>query len=118
MMVKRFPQCIGYSTELMKTKTEFLVTEMNWPLKAVASIPQVLGYSLEKRTVPRCNVIKVLMSKGLLESELPPMSSVLTSTSESFLNLYVSKHDDKQLVAELMAIFNEIVFHSPIRRHT
>ncbi|AAC28516.1 putative transcription regulator mTERF family [Arabidopsis thaliana] len=105
MMFKRFPPCIGYSTEAVKKKTEFLVKEMNWPVKAVASIPQVLGYSLEKRTVPRCNVIKVLMSKGLLESELPPMSSVLTSTSESFLNLYVSKHDDKQLVAELMAIF-------------
>ncbi|KAG7587955.1 Transcription termination factor mitochondrial/chloroplastic [Arabidopsis suecica] len=106
MMFKRFPQCIGYSTELVKKKTEFLVKEMNWPLKAVASVPQVFGYSLEKRTVPRCNVIKILMSKGLLESELPPISSVLTSTSETFLNLYVRKHDDdKQLVAELMAIF-------------
>ncbi|CAH8256165.1 unnamed protein product [Arabidopsis lyrata] len=106
MMFKRFPQCIGYSTELVKKKTEFLVKEMNWPVKAVASVPQVLGYSLEKRTVPRCNVIKILMSKGLLESEIPPISSVLTSTSEVFLNLYVRKHDDdKQLVAELMAIF-------------
>ncbi|KAG7585849.1 Transcription termination factor mitochondrial/chloroplastic [Arabidopsis thaliana x Arabidopsis arenosa] len=105
MMVKRFPQCIGFSTELVKKKTEYLVKEMNWPLKAVASIPQVVGYSLEKRTVPRCNVIKVLISKGLLESELPAISSVLTSTSEKFLNCYVRKHDDKQLVAELMVIF-------------
>ncbi|CAH8256152.1 unnamed protein product [Arabidopsis lyrata] len=98
MMVKRFPQCIGYSTE-------YLVKEMNWPLKAVASIPQVLGYSLEKRTVPRCNVIKVLISKGLFGSELPPISSVLTSPREKFLNCYVRKHDDKQLVAELLVIF-------------
>ncbi|CAA7029825.1 unnamed protein product [Microthlaspi erraticum] len=110
-MVKRFPQCIGYSSESVKKKTEFLVKEMNWPLKAVASNPAVLGYSLEKRTVPRCNVIKALMSKGLLGdggSELPLMSSVLVCTDETFVNrfVFVRKHDDEELVAELMAIFH------------
>ncbi|CAH8256163.1 unnamed protein product [Arabidopsis lyrata] len=107
-MVKRFPQCIGLSAELVKKKTEFLVKKMNWPLKAVVSNPTVLGYSLEKRTVPRCNVIKALMLKGLLGdggSELPPMMSVLAITDKAFLNRYVMKHDDhKQLVPELMAI--------------
>uniref|UniRef100_A0A0D3BVL3 Uncharacterized protein n=1 Tax=Brassica oleracea var. oleracea TaxID=109376 RepID=A0A0D3BVL3_BRAOL len=37
---------------------------MNWPLEALVLFPQVLGLSLEKRTVPRCNVIKALMAKG------------------------------------------------------
>ncbi|CAA7029824.1 unnamed protein product [Microthlaspi erraticum] len=107
-MVKRFPQCIGYSSESVKKKTEFLVKKMNWPLKAVVSIPQVLGYSMEKRIVPRCSVIKALMSQGLLGngSELPPLSSVLTSSDEKFLNLYVRKHDGKQLIPELIFIFN------------
>ncbi|KAF8109863.1 hypothetical protein N665_0090s0045 [Sinapis alba] len=105
MILKRLPQCIGLSAESVKEKTEFLVKEMNWPLKAVVSTPAVLGYSLEKRTVPRCNVIKALMSKGLLGSELPPLSPVLAVTDEAFLNKYVRKQDDKELVAELMAIF-------------
>ncbi|KFK40597.1 hypothetical protein AALP_AA2G016300 [Arabis alpina] len=105
IMVKRFPPCIGYSAEAVKKKTEFLVKTMNWSLKAVVSNPAVIGYSLEKRTVPRCNVIKALVSKGLLGSELPKMSSVLVCTDEVFLNRFVRKHDDKELVAELMAIF-------------
>ncbi|KAG2302645.1 hypothetical protein Bca52824_031296 [Brassica carinata] len=60
MIVKRFPQCLGLSVELVKKKTEFLVKEMNWPLKAVVSHPQVLGYSMEKRMVPRCKFLKAI----------------------------------------------------------
>ncbi|CAE5962446.1 unnamed protein product [Arabidopsis arenosa] len=86
MMVKCYPQCIGYSAEMVKKKTEFVVKKMNWPLKVMTLFPQVLGYSMEKRIVPRCNVIKALMSKGSLGSELPPMASVLACTDQTFLN--------------------------------
>ncbi|CAL9237802.1 unnamed protein product [Arabidopsis halleri] len=89
MMVKRFPQCIGYSAEMVKKKTEFVVKKMNWPLKVITLFPQVLGYSMEKRIVPRCNVIKALMSKGSLGSELPPMPSVLACTDQTFLSRLV-----------------------------
>ncbi|ESQ29222.1 hypothetical protein EUTSA_v10024090mg [Eutrema salsugineum] len=86
-------------------KTEFVVKKMNWSLKALASNPAVFGYNMEKRIVPRCNVIKALLSKGLLGkgSELPPVSSVLSCTDEKFLNKYVMKHE--KLEPELMAIY-------------
>ncbi|EFH64314.1 hypothetical protein ARALYDRAFT_315190 [Arabidopsis lyrata subsp. lyrata] len=103
MMIKRYPQCIDYTAETVKKKTDFIVKKMNWPLEGLVLIPQIFGYSLEKRTVPRCNVIKTLMSKGLLGSEIPPMSSILTSTDQAFLRRYVMKYD--KLVPELMAIF-------------
>ncbi|CAH2047973.1 unnamed protein product [Thlaspi arvense] len=109
IMVKRFPQCVELTAETVKKKTDFLVKQMIWPLKALVTYPHVLGYSMEERIVPRCNVIKALMSKGLLGergSKLPSMSSVLSRTDETFLKRYVLKHDDKELVAELMAIFN------------
>ncbi|CAH2047974.1 unnamed protein product [Thlaspi arvense] len=107
MMLKRNPQYIGYSAESVKNKTEFLVKKMNWPIKALGSNPAVYNYSLEKRIVPRCNVIKALMSRGLLGngSELPPLYVVLPITDEAFLVKYVRNHDDKQLVLELMSIF-------------
>ncbi|KAG2317904.1 hypothetical protein Bca52824_021026 [Brassica carinata] len=38
---------------LVKEKIEFAVNQMNWPLKAVALFPQLLGYSMEKRLVSR-----------------------------------------------------------------
>ncbi|VVA93740.1 unnamed protein product [Arabis nemorensis] len=105
MMVKSYPSCIGLSAETVKNKTEFLVKKMKWSLKALVSNPSVFGYSLEKRSVPRCNVIKALMLKSLLASKLPPLSHVLAITDQAFLNKYVKIHDDKELVAELMAIF-------------
>ncbi|XP_024015485.1 transcription termination factor MTERF2, chloroplastic isoform X2 [Eutrema salsugineum] len=107
MMVKCYPQCIRYSAESVKKKTEFVVKKMNWPLKAVALFPQVLGYSMEKRIIPRCNVIKALMPKGLLGTELPSMPCVLACTDQAFLNKYLKNHEDKELVTELMAIFTK-----------
>uniref|UniRef100_M4EE57 Uncharacterized protein n=1 Tax=Brassica campestris TaxID=3711 RepID=M4EE57_BRACM len=108
MMIKRYPVCIGFSAETVKKKTEFLVEEMDWSLEAVVSHPQVFSYSMEKRMVPRCSVIRALMSKGLLGSELPSVCSVLACTDKMFLRRYVRKHDDKGLVAELMAIFTRV----------
>uniref|UniRef100_A0A1J3GI16 Transcription termination factor 3, mitochondrial n=2 Tax=Noccaea caerulescens TaxID=107243 RepID=A0A1J3GI16_NOCCA len=108
-MIKRFPQCLHLSVETVKKKTEFLVKKMDMPLKAVVSSPQLLGYNLEKRTVPRCNVIKALMAKGLVGSELSlSTSSVMAVTDEAFLNKYVRKQEDKKLVAELMTIFTTV----------
>ncbi|KFK37966.1 hypothetical protein AALP_AA3G052900 [Arabis alpina] len=106
LMVKCFPSCIGLSSKNVKKKIEYLVEKMNWPRKEVVMVPPVLGYSLEKRIVPRCNVIKALMSKGVIKggNEIPPMSSVLASSEDVFLNRFVLKHD--KLVPELMAIFN------------
>ncbi|XP_020890707.1 transcription termination factor MTERF4, chloroplastic, partial [Arabidopsis lyrata subsp. lyrata] len=103
MIIKGFPMCFGLSAETVKKKTEFLVKKMNWPLKSVVSNPAGLGYSLQKRIVPRCNVIKALMSKGSLGSELPSVASVLACTDQAFLNRYVVKDDDKLLVLKLMA---------------
>ncbi|EOA34091.1 hypothetical protein CARUB_v10021598mg [Capsella rubella] len=105
MLVKRFPQGIGLSAETVKKKTEFLVKKMNWPLKALVSNPAVLGYSMEKRIVPRSNVINALMPKGLIGNELPSISYVFICTNQVFLNRYVKKHEDKQLVTELMTIY-------------
>ncbi|XP_010430303.1 PREDICTED: transcription termination factor MTERF4, chloroplastic-like [Camelina sativa] len=105
MILKCFPMFFGLSIETVKKKTEFVVKKMNWLLKDMALFPQVLGYSLEKRIVPRCNVIKALMSRGSLGSKLPSMSSVLTSNDDDFLKRFVRKHNDEELVAELMAIF-------------
>ncbi|ESQ29231.1 hypothetical protein EUTSA_v10024133mg [Eutrema salsugineum] len=79
------------------SRDEFVMMVKHYPL--------VLGFSIEKRIVPRCNVIKALISKGLMGSDLPSVSYVLTWTDNVFLERCVMKHDDKQLVTELMAIF-------------
>ncbi|CAA7036677.1 unnamed protein product [Microthlaspi erraticum] len=102
-MIKRFPHCIAYSAESMKKKFEFLVEKMDWPLEDLVLIPTIIGYSMEKRIVPRCNVIKALMSRGLIGSVNPPISSVLICRDDEFLKRYVMKHG--KLVPELMDIY-------------
>ncbi|CAN8245037.1 unnamed protein product [Cochlearia groenlandica] len=105
-MVKLYPSCMGYSLETVKTKTEFLVKKMNWKLEDLVSQGHVLGLSMEKRIVPRCNVIRALMTKGLLGGELPSLSHAMAITEQVFLNRFVRKHHyDKKLVLELMAIY-------------
>ncbi|CAH8385951.1 unnamed protein product [Eruca vesicaria subsp. sativa] len=74
MMVKCFPQCLVHSTEMVTKIIEFMVKEMNWSV-TVSLFPHVISYSLDKRIVPRCNVIKALMLKGLLRSEPTSVSS-------------------------------------------
>ncbi|EFH52896.1 hypothetical protein ARALYDRAFT_907730 [Arabidopsis lyrata subsp. lyrata] len=100
MMIKRHPPCIAYSAESVKKKADFLMKEMKWSL-----CPKMLSYSMEERILPRCNVIKALMSKGLIGSEFPSAATVLICTNQSFLKKFVRKHEDKELVAELMALF-------------
>ncbi|CAN8269648.1 unnamed protein product [Cochlearia groenlandica] len=106
VIVKCYPSCIGLSAERVKKKIDFLVNKMNWPLKEVVVIPPALGYSLEKRIVPRCNVIKALMSKGVINEVdgNPPMSSVLASSDKVFINRFITRH--VKLVPELMAILS------------
>ncbi|KAH0884163.1 hypothetical protein HID58_060259 [Brassica napus] len=110
MMVKRFPPCLNMSAERVKKRTKFLVKKKNklmlrkmkWSLNAVASFPQVLGVSMEKRIVPRCNVMKALMLKGLLgdrDSILPDKESVLLCTDEEFLDSLLDA--EKYLVPKL-----------------
>ncbi|XP_010454678.1 PREDICTED: uncharacterized protein LOC104736405 [Camelina sativa] len=102
LIIKRHPQCVGLAADSVKKKTEFLVKTMGWSLKVVASTPIVLGFSLEKFIFPRCNVIRVLVTKGLID-EVPAISTVLTSPKLKFLKLFVEKH--KSVSLDLISIF-------------
>ncbi|RVX19171.1 Transcription termination factor MTEF1, chloroplastic [Vitis vinifera] len=48
------------------TGVDFLVNKMGWKLSAIIRVPITLGYSLEKRIIPRCSVGKVLILKGFV----------------------------------------------------
>ncbi|CAF1838843.1 unnamed protein product [Brassica oleracea var. botrytis] len=66
---------------MVMKKIEFLVNDINCTVKVVVSNPSVLDYSLEERTILRCKLIKDIMSKGLLGTELPSTKTVLDKAS-------------------------------------
>ena len=66
---------------MVMKKIEFLVNDINCTVKVVVSNPSVLDYSLEERTILRCKLIKDIMSKGLLGTELPSTKTALDKAS-------------------------------------
>ncbi|RVX20575.1 hypothetical protein CK203_002821 [Vitis vinifera] len=62
---------------------DFLMNKMGWQRKAVARVPLVLCYSLNKRVIPRCAVVQVLQSEGL--------SSNMKNKFPQLLNVYKGK---------------------------
>ncbi|CAN6998047.1 unnamed protein product [Brassica oleracea var. botrytis] len=52
VLVKCHPQCLNYSAELVKKKTEFLVKSMNWPVKAFGFEPNGAWIQLGEEDYP------------------------------------------------------------------
>ncbi|KAF2322040.1 hypothetical protein GH714_005963 [Hevea brasiliensis] len=66
---------------------DFLVCKMGWQPAAVTRVPNILGHSLEKRIIPRCSVVRVLLLKGLIKGDVY-LSSVLLPSEKLFLESF------------------------------
>ncbi|KAL2556707.1 Mitochondrial transcription termination factor family protein [Forsythia ovata] len=87
------PCCMNVSEEKMLRVMDFFINEMKWEPAVVVRSPAVLLYSLEKRIIPRCNVITILMQKGFLKENFPVMS-FLKYNEKDFLNKFVDNYKD------------------------
>ncbi|RXH93792.1 hypothetical protein DVH24_015859 [Malus domestica] len=70
---------------------DFLVNKMAWSSEMIAKYPVVLSLSLERRLIPRCLVVKVLLLKGLISNNMN-LGSVLKPTDKQFLEMFVERH--------------------------
>ncbi|PIN03336.1 hypothetical protein CDL12_24137 [Handroanthus impetiginosus] len=87
------PRCMRLSKMQIMSVMEFCVNEMNCDAKSIARRPTVLSYSLEKRIMPRCRVVKFLMVKGLIKGPYN-LITILTMTDKAFLERFVMKYDN------------------------
>ncbi|GFZ04615.1 mitochondrial transcription termination factor family protein [Actinidia rufa] len=103
MAFKKQPLCMALSEKKITSVMDFLVNKMGWNPTAIARAPTVLFYSLQKRTIPRCLVIKVLILKGLIQKDLC-LHTVLKVTDKCFVDKYVTKYEEDvpQLLDVLM----------------
>ncbi|XP_061343254.1 uncharacterized protein LOC133289355 [Gastrolobium bilobum] len=98
---RKFPNFMKLSEETFSQKMSFLVKDMGCPSEDVADYPPVLAYSLEKRITPRFSVIKILKSKGLVESNLH-FSSFMCPTEENFMKKFVINfREDEPLLLDV-----------------
>ncbi|XP_059433449.1 transcription termination factor MTERF9, chloroplastic-like [Corylus avellana] len=99
---KRFPSCMQSSEEKMTKTMDFLVNKVGWPPQHIATNPVVIKLSLEKRTIPRCSVVQILLAKGLVKNNLA-LGTFLKPTERKFLELFVIRFQDD--VPELLNVY-------------
>ncbi|XP_010545033.1 PREDICTED: transcription termination factor MTERF8, chloroplastic [Tarenaya hassleriana] len=99
---KKHPHCMMLSERKINRSMEYLVKEMGWEPRRIVQCPLVLFFSLEKRIIPRCSVIRVLVSKGLVNEDWS-LASVLAPVEDVFLDKFVTKYAEQ--VPELMLVY-------------
>lgn len=99
---RKFPKCMVLSDKKLIGIMDFLVCKMGWQPADVARVPTVLGYSLEKRIMPRCSIVRVLVLKGLIKEDIR-LSTVLIPSEKLFLKRFMIKYQEH--VPQLLDIF-------------
>ncbi|XP_062087379.1 uncharacterized protein LOC133794187 [Humulus lupulus] len=92
---KMHPNCMVMSENKIEKVMDFLVNKMGWSSKKIAKCPVVLFYNFEKRTLPRCSVVRVLLAKGLMRLEDISFCGVLQIVEIKFLEKYVIKYNEQ-----------------------
>ncbi|XP_077249379.1 uncharacterized protein LOC143888875 [Tasmannia lanceolata] len=88
------PICMAISEKKIRKVMCYFVNKMGWKPSVISRNPNILSLSFEKRIHPRCSVMKILMSEGLIDKDLNP-AYVLKLTEKDFLKKFVIKNQKK-----------------------
>lgn len=89
------PLIVRFSEANIRAKVEFLVETAGCTQKYIALRPNLLGYSLEKRLVPRHQVMKILKSKGLFPRK-QDLYTIVCLSEKDFLGSIVQPHENTE----------------------
>jgi mTERF domain-containing protein, mitochondrial len=98
---KRFPNLVCQSEKTMKSKIDFLLGSAGFTNQSIISHPAIVGYSLEKRLVPRHHVLNVLRIKGLIRGTIG--HAAFSFSEKDFLDKFVIPYNKE--VPELENIY-------------
>ncbi|KAG6683948.1 hypothetical protein I3842_12G039000 [Carya illinoinensis] len=88
---KSQPMCIVSSVKKIMKVMGFFVNNLKMKPSMISKNPNLLLHSLEKRIIPRCSVLQLLMSKGLIKEDTN-IASMVTMTEKNFMKRFVSKY--------------------------
>lgn len=100
---RKNPLFMTFSEKNFSSKMDFFLNKMCWQPADVARNPYVLTTSLEKRIIPTCSVIRVLLLKGLITKGDYSLVTILKNSEKYFLDKFVLKYQEQ--VPELLSIF-------------
>ncbi|KAK9272465.1 hypothetical protein L1049_002838 [Liquidambar formosana] len=87
------PLCMLCSEKKIRELMEFFVNKVGLKPSDAAKCPNLFLTSLERRLIPRCSVLQVLISKGLIKKDVN-IVWVLNSTKEKFENKFVKPYKE------------------------
>ncbi|KAJ7960632.1 Transcription termination factor like [Quillaja saponaria] len=87
---RKHPHVMLVSEKKINKMMDFLVNKMGWPSECIARYPAIMLYSLEKRIIPRCSVVQILKSKGLVKNDLR-LGGFMGLSEKVFLKDFVTK---------------------------
>ncbi|KAK1318664.1 hypothetical protein QJS10_CPB04g00423 [Acorus calamus] len=99
---KKQPKCMQISEKKIKRGFEFFVGELGCHPSLLSGCPVLLFLDLEKRVIPRCSVLQVLLSKGLIKKDMK-WTYALIPSEKRFLERFVTKYEEE--VPELMRAY-------------
>ncbi|XP_026425253.1 uncharacterized protein LOC113321583 [Papaver somniferum] len=99
---RKHPHCMAASEKKIMAVMNFLVNEMGYNTLSISEASKVFCYSFKGRINPRCSVVKILVSKGLIQKDFC-INSFITIVDKSFLEKFVTKYE--QEVPGLMKVF-------------
>ncbi|XP_061358660.1 uncharacterized protein LOC133302858 [Gastrolobium bilobum] len=91
---KKNPQCMMLSEKKVMKILSFLVKDMGFPSEDIAGCPVILNRNLEKTLIPRCAVVEILKSRGLIKRDLR-ITSFMSISEKKFLARYVTRFQKK-----------------------
>ncbi|KAL5543949.1 hypothetical protein UlMin_007733 [Ulmus minor] len=81
------------SEKKIKKLMDFFINKMNIEPQVISKYPNLLMFSLEKRIIPRCSVLQLLISAGLLKKDR--IIPVLFLSKKDFVEKVVKKYQDE-----------------------
>ncbi|CAL5074673.1 unnamed protein product [Urochloa decumbens] len=91
--VAKRPDILELSDENLLRKIQFMINEVGLEPQYILERPELFKFSLEKRLVPRHRVIKVLLAKGLLKSDLS-FCTIAKLGEQTFRLRFIDCHKD------------------------
>ncbi|KAK1278745.1 hypothetical protein QJS04_geneDACA003569 [Acorus gramineus] len=91
-LIKKSPVCMRLSETKIRKGAEFFMMHLGWDLSLISKYPQCLGFSLEKRIIPRYTVMQILLSNGLLKKDVN-WGKIFNIIEKDFLNKFVNKYE-------------------------
>uniref|UniRef100_A0ACD5VAK2 Uncharacterized protein n=2 Tax=Avena sativa TaxID=4498 RepID=A0ACD5VAK2_AVESA len=89
----RAPFLLRRSKDMLRRRSEFLISEVGLEPAYIAHYPIMLYYSMEARLIPRYYVLKFLKENGFLDRDWR-FYTVLTKTQDGFVKKYICPYKD------------------------